>query len=347
VISGGGGSGPYGGAVTLDYLWDTGTTDADPGSAKIRGNNATTASITSLYCNLTDNNAQDETAVLDTFDSSTSTTKAHLRLTKKTDVTKWMIFALTARTTASGYRKFTVSQVSQSGASPFANGDEILINFTRVGDLGATGASAGGVSVPNMIQSKYGTGNSQNPTLFTFGSAPVSGHSILLVLNMVGRDATAISSTNTTWTKVDSYTSGGGSHYQVWVGVVSGTGGTAVSMTSGSSNFWSAIAMEITDALTPTEGAVSKQAYDGAFPGTSAPLVTTSGRLVVFALGIDNTTSMPFFLPNIPFVQADITSHGSGLGTTLCAGYAPTGVVQATYMIAPGSLGALIMVEVT
>jgi hypothetical protein len=133
--------GTYGGAVTLDYLWDTGTSDADPGAGKIRGNNATTASITFLYIDLVDQNAQTQTTLIDTFDASTSTTKARIRLVKKTDVTKWMMFTMTTRTTATGYRKLAVVQVSQSGASPFANGDEILIDLDFTGDIGATGAT--------------------------------------------------------------------------------------------------------------------------------------------------------------------------------------------------------------
>jgi hypothetical protein len=128
--------GPYGGAFAFDYLWDTGTADADPGAGKIRGNNATTASITFLYIDLVDNSAQTQTAAIDTFDSSTSTTKARLRLVKKTDVTKWMLFTMTTRTTATGYRKLAVVQVSQSGATPFANGDEILIDLDFTGDIG-------------------------------------------------------------------------------------------------------------------------------------------------------------------------------------------------------------------
>jgi hypothetical protein len=147
--------GLYGGAVTLDYKWDTGTTDADPGAGLIRGNNATTASITILYIDLVDQNSQTLTAVIDTFDGSTSTTKAHIRLVKKTDVTKWMLFTMSARATASGYRKLTVAQVSQSAASPFASGDEILIEFTRVGDLGATGSTG----APGATQTGINLGN--------------------------------------------------------------------------------------------------------------------------------------------------------------------------------------------
>jgi hypothetical protein len=124
--------------MTLDYLWDTGTSDADPGAGKLRGNNATTASITTLYIDLVDYAGTTQTGNLDTFDASTNTVKGNIRVVNKNDATKWMTFSLTSRTTATGYRKLGVTYISQSGASPFANGDEVLLCFERAGDAGAT-----------------------------------------------------------------------------------------------------------------------------------------------------------------------------------------------------------------
>lgn len=244
------------------------------------------------------------------------------------------------------------SEISKPGANPalgylriYAKSDDNLYSLTHGGvetKIGS-GGGGGGLSVPSMVQSQIGIGNSQNPTLFTFGSAPVSGHAVVVGLNMSGRGATTLSSTNTTWTKIHSYNDGA-SVYEVWVGIVSGTGGTAVSMTSGSSNFWSALGMEITDVLTPTQGANLEASVNGA-PGTSASLSTTAGRLVAFLLGCDNTTNQSFMVPNIPFIQADITGHGN-LGTVLCLGYAPTGKVQANYIALP-STGGLVICEIT
>jgi hypothetical protein len=189
-----GATGPYGGAYAFDYLWDTGTSDADPGAGKIRGNNATTASITFLYIDLVDNNAQSQTTAIDTFDASTSTTKARIRLVKKTDVTKWMLFTMTTRTTATGYRKLAVVQVSQSGATPFANGDEILIDLDFTGDIGATGATgaAGGTReatssnpasiTPNMDTTDIYTvtGMAQACTVNNQTGTPVQGQKLII-----------------------------------------------------------------------------------------------------------------------------------------------------------------------
>lgn len=79
--------------------------------------------------------------MLDTFDGSSSTAKAQIRLVALTDATKWILLSLTSRTTHTGYREFAVSVVGSSASNPFSNGDAILLAFTRTGDAGTTGAT--------------------------------------------------------------------------------------------------------------------------------------------------------------------------------------------------------------
>lgn len=129
-----------GGAYSIPYTFDTTTTDADPTAGKLRLSSATQNASTVLRLDLFSSGGQDFTSVLDTFDASTSTVKGQIRLAKQGDAFKWLLFNVTARATPSGYRNITVVNVGSSAASPFTNGDPLILSFTRTGDLGATGS---------------------------------------------------------------------------------------------------------------------------------------------------------------------------------------------------------------
>lgn len=142
-----------GGSVpSIRYAWDTETTDADPGAGELRGNNATIASITQLYVSTADAAGVAVSAILDTWDDSTSTVKGRLRLAHRTDATKWAEFTLSAVTSATGYRKLTVAYVAGSGTLSAA--DPVALGFVRTGDKGDTGtvaaAADGTVSAPGI-----------------------------------------------------------------------------------------------------------------------------------------------------------------------------------------------------
>lgn len=136
-------SGVFGGAVAIPYTFSTTTTNSDPGSGNLRLNNATQTSATAIYADLLDALATDWTAVLDIFDDSTSTIKGMIRLVKADDISKWLIFDVTALVSPSGYREITVTNVAGSTASPFANADSIVLCFTPTGDKGTAGVSGG------------------------------------------------------------------------------------------------------------------------------------------------------------------------------------------------------------
>ncbi len=113
----------------------------------------------------------------------------------------------------------------------------------------ATGGGGGSSPCPTLVQVKEaGTA----ATTITLGIAPASGHTLILAHQTQGGDLTSVSSTNTTWTKMYSASSSGGTR-GIWVGVVSGTGGTTITVTwPGSYN--SMTVAEITDTLTGTAG---------------------------------------------------------------------------------------------
>src|SRR5439155_633063 len=73
-----GATGTAGGAITVAYTFDTTTTNGDPGSGTLRLNAATENTATAAYVNLLDTGGTDWTAVLDTFDASSSTVKGQV-----------------------------------------------------------------------------------------------------------------------------------------------------------------------------------------------------------------------------------------------------------------------------
>jgi hypothetical protein len=89
---------------------------------------------------LLDANLTDVNAIIDSLDDSTNAVKGECRLVKYDDPTKWLTFNITAWTTASGYRKLTVVNLSGSAASPLTNNDRCYFTFTRAGDKGDTGS---------------------------------------------------------------------------------------------------------------------------------------------------------------------------------------------------------------
>jgi len=129
-----------GGAYALPYIFDTATSDVDPGAGKLRLSSATQNAATVMRLDLTAG-GQDYTTLLDTMDSSTSVIKGTIRLVKQGDHSKWMTFDLTARAAPAGYRNLSVVCTDSSSASPFAKEDPLLLFFQRNGDKGETGAS--------------------------------------------------------------------------------------------------------------------------------------------------------------------------------------------------------------
>lgn len=127
------------GVLAITYVFSTTTADSDPGAGALRLDNATQNAATTIRADVLDSLGIDWTTVLNTFDASSSAVKGQIRLSKIADGTKWLTFNVTARATPAGYRNFTVANTGSSSANPFANGDPLLLAFTRSGDIGSTG----------------------------------------------------------------------------------------------------------------------------------------------------------------------------------------------------------------
>lgn len=147
-----GADGLAGGGISIDYTFDTTTADADPGAGKLRLDNATQSSSTTIRADLADRHGTTWTAVLATLADSTNTVKGHIRLYHSTDPTKWIVFTVSAVASPSGYKNITVGVVSSSSSSPFANADPVTLTFNRAGDKGSDGAGA--TADPSIAQGR-------------------------------------------------------------------------------------------------------------------------------------------------------------------------------------------------
>src|SRR5439155_15039466 len=75
-----GATGAAGGAITVAYTFDTTTTNADPGSGKLRLNAATENTATATYVNPLDTGATDWTAVRADVDTAARPASGQVRL---------------------------------------------------------------------------------------------------------------------------------------------------------------------------------------------------------------------------------------------------------------------------
>jgi hypothetical protein len=127
----------YGGAY--EYAFSTTTTDADPGAGVLRLDNATASSATGIYVSDSEAGGADISALLLTWDDSTSTVKGYVKLQSKATPATFHVYSVSALTDNAGYMDYTVTHVAGAGA--FSNTEELVISFVSVGDKGDTGAT--------------------------------------------------------------------------------------------------------------------------------------------------------------------------------------------------------------
>ena len=128
-------------AGVLDYQFETATSDADQGAGKLWLNNGTVASATVLYLDDQDDNGTDVSAWTAAWDDSTNTQRGYISFKSlTTPATKYAIFEITGATTdATAYQKFAVTHKVSAGS--LSDTDQVVVDFVRYGDVGATGAT--------------------------------------------------------------------------------------------------------------------------------------------------------------------------------------------------------------
>lgn len=128
-----------GGANSFSYTFDSATTDADPGTGKLRLGSATQNGAVAMRIDTTAGNGGDIAAFLTSFAAGTSNVKGSVRLQKVNDVTAYLLFDVTAVATPTGYRNLTLVPRASSAASPFVNNDTLMVFFDKNGDKGDGG----------------------------------------------------------------------------------------------------------------------------------------------------------------------------------------------------------------
>ena len=158
-----GATGPQGnfGGITLDYTFDSATSQSDPGSGKLKFNNSDLSLASSMYIDDENDNAVDVQTFLRTIDDSTSTIKGHFRISNKADSSDFCLFIISSITEESGYFNVQCSYVSGSAVS-FSNNEDIIITFARTGDIGDTGPT--GPTGPQGSQGVIGETGATGPT---------------------------------------------------------------------------------------------------------------------------------------------------------------------------------------
>lgn len=145
------------GPTAVDYTGDNGTSAADPGSGKIRVNNASMASATAIYINETDRHGTSQAAWIATLDDSTSTMRGQFYVYDLTTTTQKWVFNVTGTITDNGsYDTITVAYVSGPAVAMPTN--NVALQFHRTGDAGtgAIGGSSG--ATDNRLIRADGTG---------------------------------------------------------------------------------------------------------------------------------------------------------------------------------------------
>jgi len=130
--------------AAYSYAWSTLTT-GDPGTGKIRGNNATIASITQIAASETDASGANIAGMLATWDdSTTSNNRAIVKISKEGATGNFAGFKINgAGTDAGTYWTFPVTYISTAGT--LANNDTVAVAVSITGDEGAAG-----ITVPSV-----------------------------------------------------------------------------------------------------------------------------------------------------------------------------------------------------
>lgn len=157
------------------YVFESTTTNADPGTGKLKFNHATIASATAMYISKTTAADLSIGTILATWDDSTSTIRGQLKVTKQEDATVYAQFNITGSLTDNTtWDAFTISYVGGAGA--LEDDDDLVVQFIRNGDKGDTGATGStGADGSGFTRAPTTSTGSANAYVLTFGT-PISNY---------------------------------------------------------------------------------------------------------------------------------------------------------------------------
>jgi hypothetical protein len=148
-----GSTGPTGalGGDSFRYTFDTGTTNADPGSGKLRFNSATYASVTHIYINDDDFLGTHIPGWLAALATGV------VKIYNFSNPLNFWIGNVTASTDQTTYYDLTVSEVIYGNALGTTAGD-VIITFAPKGNIGSTGPTGVGTTGPTGPSGTGATG---------------------------------------------------------------------------------------------------------------------------------------------------------------------------------------------
>lgn len=128
-------------AVAYQYNFNSSTTMGHPGTGTFRLNNATLSSVTAIAVDALSSvtGHPDVSDFIATWGASTNTVKGLLKITKSGSPATFAQYNITAAVTDNtSWLQITVAHVDSNGS--FSSSDVCYLQFTRAGDVGATGA---------------------------------------------------------------------------------------------------------------------------------------------------------------------------------------------------------------
>ncbi len=231
---------------------------------------------------------------------------------------------------ASGGGSLTIEEVD---GSPTVSASKLVLPNGTLGVVGtvATYTPAGGGSgTPIFVQHKVATSTA---TSVTMDAAPTVGNRIILFSNSTSGQITSVACTNVTWTQVMTFT-GVAAYYAIWVGIVGASPSSVISC-SIPGTFNTMIAVETTEALTPTLG----QSATSTSTAGATMAATTAGHFVVACSGCDNTSITGMGSLSVP--HSGVTINVASLIMGYSQGYTTFASIYA------GGQGAVLLAEIT
>ena len=134
-----GSTGASGTNSQLSMIFESTTSDADPGAGKIAFNNGTLSSVSVLYVDDADDAGADISGYVQSWDDVSNTTaRGIVTITKEGTASTYATFKISgAVTDASGYTKVAVTHIVSSGT--FSDNDGVGVHFSYSGADGSDG----------------------------------------------------------------------------------------------------------------------------------------------------------------------------------------------------------------
>lgn len=140
----------------------------NPGTGNISFNGSALNLTNIINISDTDVNSVNIHAYLTALNTSTSTLKAFIKLTKKGDESKYAIFSLFSATDTGTYFALSVTYISCTSVNVFTGSDDLYLTVYMTGDKGAAGIPG---PAGAFIIGTIAGGTQAYPAVATFGSA--------------------------------------------------------------------------------------------------------------------------------------------------------------------------------